>query len=57
MNINVVSLLKIMESNAVSLLKIMDINVVSYKLKVYHSLTSSGTFVIYIVHQMWLMGC
>ena len=30
--------------------KIMDNNVVSGKLKEYHSLTSGGTFVVYIVH-------
>ena len=31
---------------------IMDNNVVSDKLKVSHSLTSGGTFVVYIVHLM-----
>ena len=30
----------------------MDNNVVSYKLKVSHSLTSGGTYVVYIVHPM-----
>ena len=30
----------------------MDNNVVSDKLKVSHSLTSGGTFVVYIVHPM-----
>ena len=33
--------------------KIMDMNVVSDKLKVSHSLTSGGTFVVYIVHPIY----
>ena len=32
--------------------KIMDNNVVSDKLKVSHTLTSDGTFVVYIAHPM-----
>ena len=35
-----------------ALLKIMDNNVVSDKLKVSHSLTSGGIFVVYIAHPM-----
>ena len=31
----------------------MDMNVVSDKLKVSHSLTSGGTFVVYIVHPIY----
>ena len=32
--------------------KIVDNNVVSNKIKLSHSLTSGGTFVVYIVHPM-----
>ena len=37
-------------------IKTMNTNVNADKLKVYHSLMSSGTFVIYIVHPMCLDG-